>query len=173
MHQNEKCAVDFVKPSIMWISLCPFQNSCRLMRSATPCCVSSLMWLPFVEERQKTKANHLDQFPVEYNGKFLPFSTLTCSIPIFTAVTGVHFTVFYENLIIYVWPCNSFPIEKPETSLLSLLLKSSLVEFSYELLISFEHQQPAVSDLLWPFLGIPFFLRWLTAQIWDFLVCFQ
>lgn len=73
------------------------------MRSATPCCVSSLMWLPFVEKRQKPKANHLDQFPVDHNiGKYLPFGTLTCSTPIFTAVTGAHFTVFYENLIIYV-----------------------------------------------------------------------
>lgn len=144
--------------------LSPFQTSCRLTRSATPCCVSSLMWLPFVGKRQKTKANHLGQFQVDHDiWKYLPCGTLTCSISVFTAITWAHFPVFYENLVIYVWPCKSFPIEKSKTSLLSLLLNSSLVEFLYELFIrQFEHQHPAANGLLWPFLGILFFfLRWL------------
>lgn len=139
--------------------LSPFQTSCRLTRSATPCCVSSLMWLPFVGKRQKTKANHLGQFQVDHDiWKYLPCGTLTCSISVFTAITWAHFPVFYENLVIYVWPCKSFPIEKSKTSLLSLLLNSSLVEFLYELFIrQFEHQHPAANGLLWPFLGILFF----------------
>lgn len=125
------------------------------MRSATPCCVSSLMWLPFVGKRQKTKANHLGQFPVDHDiGKYLPFGTLTCcSIPIFTAVTGSHFVVFYENLIIYVWPCKSFPIEKSKTSLLSLLLNSSLTEFLYELFI--RQFWASASSYEWPTLAVP------------------
>lgn len=131
------------------------------MRSATPCCVSSLMWLPFVEKRQKTKANHLDQFPVDHNiRKNLPFGTLMCSTPIFTAVPGVHFTVFYENLIIYVWPCKSFPIEKPKTSLLGLLLNSSLMEFLYELLI--RQFWASASSYQWPTLAIPWKSFFLT-----------
>lgn len=125
------------------------------MRSVTPCCVSSLTWLPFVGKRQKTKANHLGQFPVDHDiGKYLPFGTLTCcSILIFTAVTGSHFAVFYENLIIYVWPCKSFPIEKSKTSLLSLLLNSSLTEFLYELFI--RQFWASASSCEWPTLAIP------------------
>lgn len=129
------------------------------MRSATPCCVSSLMWLQFVEKRQKTKANHLDQFPVDQDTwKYLHFGTLICSTPSFTAVTGVHFLSFLRTRL-FMWPCKSFPIEEPKPSLFSLLLNSSLMEFLNELLIRQFWASASSCDLLWTFLWNLFFVK--------------
>lgn len=77
-------------------------------------------------------------------------------------------SVFSENLIIYVWPCKSFPIEKPKPSLFSLLLNSSLMEFLNEL---FNQTVLSICIQLWVTYSvhsfeIPFWLRW----VWLFFV---
>lgn len=62
-------------------------------------------------------------------------------------------SVFYENLIIYVWPWKSFPTEKPKPSMFSLLLNSSLMEFLNELLI--RQFWASASSCEWLTLDIP------------------
>lgn len=126
------------------------------MRSATPCCVSSLTWLQFVGKRQKAKANHLVQFPVDHDiGKCLPFGMLAFSIPTSVAVTGVHITVSCENLIIYVWSCKSSLLEISKMLLFILLLNSFYWSFLHKLCLSdsteYQHPSITVGDLLWPF----------------------